>query len=304
MKHHHHENNKHHEHHHHNHGFDPAMGKRFILAIIINLVYVTSEFYLGFRYDSVGLLADAGHNLSDVGGLFISLLAFFMLKKRSDKTFTYGYKKATVLAAFVNSLMLMAAVIIIIYECIEKFIHNSPTSGSAIIITAGVGILINGFTVFLLAKGKEHDLNVKSAYLHMLSDTLVSCGVVLSGGVILFTTWAWIDPVIGLLIAGIILWSSWGVFKESMVLTLDGVPHGIDLEQLQQEILQMENVIDIHHIHIWAVSTTENALTAHIKLQDISLLENSKKEIKEFLAKHNVHHVVLEFESPKHCCLN
>ena len=164
--------------------------------------------------------------------------------------------------------------------------------------------MINGFTVFLLAKGKEDDLNIKSAYLHMLSDTLVSCGVVLSGGVILFTTWAWIDPVIGLLIAGIILWSSWGVFKESMVLTLDGVPHGIDLEQLQQEILQMENVIDIHHIHIWAASTIENALTAHIKLQDISLLENSKKEIKEFLAKHNVHHVVLEFESPKHCCLN
>ena len=130
------------------------MGKRFILAIIINLVYVTSEFYLGVRYDSVGLLADAGHNLSDVGGLLISLIAFFMLKKHPDKTFTYGYKKATVLAAFINSVLLIAAVVIIIYECIEKFIHGSSSSGSAIMITAGIGIIVNGFTVFLLAKGK------------------------------------------------------------------------------------------------------------------------------------------------------
>lgn len=289
MKHHHHE-------HHHNHGFDPAMGKRFIPAIIINIIYVASEFYLGIHYESVGLLADAGHNLSDVGGLFISMIAFFMLKKRPDKIFTYGYKKATVLAAFINSLLLIAAVIIIIYECIEKFIHGSPASGSAIMITAGIGILVNGFTVFLLAAGKEHDLNIKSAYLHMLSDTLVSCGVVLSGGIILFTQWSWIDPVIGLLIAGIILRASWGVFKESVILVLDGVPHDIDSEHLKQELCQFENVTDIHYIHIRAVSTVENELTAHIKLQDLSQFEKTKKKIKDFLEQHNIQHSVLEFE--------
>lgn len=289
-------------HHHHHHAFDPAMGKRFILAIIINLIYVTGEFYLGFRYDSVGLLADAGHNLSDVGGLLISLIAFFMLKKQSDKTFTYGYKKATVLAAFINSLMLMAAVIIIIYECVEKILHGSHTSGIAIMITAGIGILVNGFTVFLLFKGKEHDLNVKSAYLHMLSDTLVSCGVVLSGGIIMWCQWNWIDPIIGLLIAGIILKTSWSVFKESVILTLDGVPHGIDPGHLQQYLSQLENVSDIHHIHIRAISTTENELTAHIKLRNISLLEKTKNEAKDFLLRHNIHHSTLEFESNDCCC--
>lgn len=297
MSHHHH----HHEHHHH-HTFDPALGVRFIIAIIINLIYVAGEFYLGFRYDSVGLLADAGHNLSDVGGLLISLFAFFMLKKHSDKTFTYGYKKATVLAAFINSLMLMAAVIIIIYECIEKFLHTSHTSGTAIMITAGVGILVNGFTVFLLSKGKEHDLNVKSAYLHMLSDTLVSCGVVLSGTIIMWSQWNWIDPIIGLLIALVILRSSWGVFKESIILSLDGVPHGIDPEHLQEALSQLDNVSDIHHIHIRAISTTENELTAHIKLTDITLLEKTKNEVKEFLLQHNIHHSTLEFERKEHCC--
>lgn len=296
MKHHHHDLN------HHHHSYNPATGNSFLWAIGINLLYVAAEFYLGFRYDSVSLLADAGHNLSDVGGLLISLIAFFMLKKHSDKTFTYGYKKATVLAAFINSLMLMSAVIIIIYECIEKFLNGSHVSGIAIIITAGIGILVNGFTVFLLSKGKEHDLNVKSAYFHMLSDTLVSCGVVVSGTIIMWSHWSWIDPIIGLLIAMIILLSSWGVFKESVILTLDGVPHDIDLEHLQQEFVQFENVTDIHHIHIRAISTIENEFTAHIKLQDISLLEKTKNELKQFLQQHNIHHSTLEFESKDYCC--
>ena len=289
----------HHEHHH--HGFDPAMGKRFIFAILINLIYVTGEFYLGFRYDSVGLLADAGHNLSDAGGLLISLTAFFMLKKTSDTTFTYGYKKATVVAAFFNSLLLMAAVAIIIYESIERFIHGSAVSGSAIMITAATGILVNGFTVFLLAKGKEQDLNVKSAYLHMLSDTLVSCGVVFSGGIIFLTGWTRIDPVIGLLIALIILWTARDVFKESVVLMLDGVPHGIDMAHLQLELSQLENVTEVHHIHIWAVSTTENALTAHVQLHDLSLLERTGREIRDFLYAHGIHHATLEFENEGVC---
>lgn len=291
----------HHHHHHHHHHFDPKMGVRFIWAIAINIIYVVCEFYLAFRYDSVGLLADAGHNLSDVGGLLISLIAFFMLRKHSNSTFTYGYKKATVLAAFINSLMLMGAVVVIIYESIEKFSHGSSASGAAIMITAGIGVLINGLTVLLLSKGKEDDLNVKGAYLHMLSDALVSCGVVVSGAIIMFSHLTWIDPVIGLLIAAIILWSSWGVFKESVILVLDGVPNSIDLEQLQQQLSKIENIEDIHHIHIWAVSTTENALTAHIRLCDVAKLDRTKEEVKEFLHHHNIHHSTLEFEKEE-CC--
>lgn len=288
--------------HHHNHAADQAMGKRFILAIILNLVYVASEFYLGFHYDSVGLLADAGHNLSDIGGLFISLIAIFLLRKHSDKTFTYGYKKATVLAAFANSMMLAAAAGIILYECIEKLFHGTTVSGIAIMVTAGIGILVNGFTVFLLSGGKEHDLNVKSAYLHMIADALVSCGVVISGGMIYLTHWTWLDPVIGFLIAGIILWTSRGVLRESLILTLDGVPSDVDVSKLEPALLRIENVADVHHVHIRAVSTTENELTAHVKLYDISLLETTKESLKHVLSEYRIHHSVLEFECLESGC--
>ena len=294
----------HHTHHHHHHhtGSDPATGKRFIAAIVINLIFVAGEFYLGFHYGSVGLLADAGHNASDVAGLLISLIAFFMLKKHAGPIFTYGHKKATVLAAFINSVLLIGAVGVIIYESIEKLLHGSAASGTAIMITAGIGIAVNGFTVVLLSSGKEHDLNVKSAYLHMLADTMVSCGVVISGALIMFSQWTWIDPLIGLFIAGLILRTSWSGFRESIILILDGVPHQIDTEQLRRELSNIDNVDDIHHIHIWAISTTENALTAHVKLRDMTLLEKTKKDLKALLHQLHISHPTLEFESGENCC--
>ena len=292
----------HHNHNHHHHSYTPAAGNRFLWAIGINLFYVAAEFYLGFRYDSVGLLADAGHNLSDVGGLSVSLVAFLMQKKSPDHLFTYGFKKATVLAAFINSVLLLLAVALIVFECIEKFRIGSIASGSAIMVTAGIGIIVNGLTVVLLAKGKEKDINIKSAYLHMLADALVSLGVVISGGLITLTGFAWIDPVVGLGIAAIIVCTSWSTFKESIVLILDGVPHGICPEHLSKEIAGMENVNGIHQLHIRALSTTENALTAHIVLKDISLLNKTKGEIKHFLKHHQIHHSTLEFESTESIC--
>ena len=292
----------HHDHHHHHHSYTPATGHRLLWAIGINLLYVAAEFYLGFRYDSAGLLADAGHNFSDVGGLTVSLAAFWMQKKSPDQLFTYGFKKATVLAAFINSVLLLFAVALIIFECIEKFRVSSIASGSVIMLTAGTGILINGLTVVLLAKGKEKDINIKSAYLHMAADALVSVGVVISGGLITFTGLAWIDPVVGLGIAAIIVCTSWSTFKESIVLILDGVPHGIDIEHLKQEIAGMENVNGIHQLHIRALSTTENALTAHVVLKDISLLDKTKDSIKQFLQHHQIHQSTLEFESPESVC--
>ena len=292
----------HRHHHHHHHSYNPATGKRFLWAIGINLLYVAAEFYLGFRYDSAGLLADAGHNLSDVGGLVISLVAFLIQKKAPDQLFTYGLKKATVLAAFINSVLLLFAVGLIIFECIEKFRVASIASGSAIMITAGIGIIVNGLTVVLLAKGKEKDINIKSAYLHMLADALVSLGVVISGGLITLTDFAWIDPVVGLSIAAIIVCTSLGVFKESIVLILDGVPRGIDIEHLRKEITGLENVKEIHQLHIRALSTTENALTAHIVLKDISLQKQTKETIKHFLLQHQIHHSTLEFECAESMC--
>jgi len=286
----------------HLHDFNPAIGKRFVLAIVINLVYVAAEFLLGYRWDSVGLIADASHNIGDVGSLAISLAAFLLMRKHADATFTYGFRKATVLASFANTVILLGAVSLIVYECIGKFMHGSAASGGAIIITAGIGILVNGLTTLLLSIDKEDDLNVKGAYMHMLADTLVSVGVVVSGGLIMLTGKTWLDPVVGLAIAVIILFSSWSLFKESLTLTLDGVPSGIDLRDLQEEMLEVENVQDVHHIHVWAISTTENGLTAHIKVHEVSGFEKTRDALKSLLRHHDIAHCTLEFESEGYKC--
>lgn len=297
MHHHHHD---HHDHHH--HGFSPETGTRFLIAIALNLLFVIAEFALGFRYDSAGLLADAGHNLGDVGGLIISLAAFFMLKKKADQTFTYGFKKATVLAAFINSLLLVAAVGLIVWECMEKFRSGAAVNGLAVMGTAAAGIAVNGFTVLLLSKGQKCDINIKGAYLHMLADTLVSIGVVVSGALILWTGAPWIDPVIGLVIAGIICWSGAGLFRESLHLILDGVPESVDLPHLSAKLHEIENVAGIHHLHVWAISTTENALTAHVKLKNLARMEDTRSHLKDFLHQHGISHATLEFESASFPC--
>ena len=293
----------HHDYHDHQHrGFSPETGKRFLIAIALNLLFVIAEFALGFRYDSAGLLADAGHNLGDVGGLVISLAAFFMLKKKADQTFTYGFKKATVLAAFINSLLLTAAVVLIVWECVEKFRSGAAVNGLAVMGTAAAGIAVNGFTVLLLSKGQKRDINIKGAYLHMLADTLVSIGVVVSGALILWTGAAWIDPVLGLVIAGIICWSGTGLFRESLHLILDGVPESVDLPHLSAKLHEIENVAGIHHLHVWAISTTENALTAHIKLKDLARMEQTRSLLKDFLHHQGISHATLEFESASFPC--
>lgn len=296
----HHHYHDHHDHHH--HGFSPETGTRFLIAIALNLLFVIAEFALGFQYDSAGLLADAGHNLGDVGGLIISLTAFFMLKKKADQTFTYGFKKATVLAAFINSLLLVAAVGLIVWECVEKFRSGAAVNGLAVMGTAAAGIAVNGFTVLLLSKGQKRDINIKGAYLHMLADTLVSIGVVVSGALILWTGAAWIDPVIGLVIAGIICWSGTGLFRESLHLILDGVPESVDLPHLSAKLHEIENVAGIHHLHVWAISTTENALTAHVKLKDLARMEDTRSHLKEFLHHQGISHATLEFESASYPC--
>ena len=297
-----HEHSHHHEHAHH-HEFNSSFGMRVILAIVVNLAYVTAEFLFGYKWDSVGLIADASHNLGDVGSLVISLTAFLLMKRHSDSTFTYGFRKATILAAFVNSVILLVAVALIVHECIMKFMHGSLASGGAIMSTAGIGIVVNGLTTVLLSKGQEKDLNVKGAYLHMLADTLVSVGVVVSGGLIMLTNCTWLDPLIGLIIAAIILLSSWSLFKESIILTLDGVPHGIDLQLLQDEMLEVENVQNVHHVHVWAISTTEFSLTAHVKVHEVSSFENTKEALKTLLRRHDIAHCTLEFESEdSRCC--
>ena len=272
------------------------LNSAFILGIILNSVFVVTEFLVGFIYNSAGLISDAGHNLSDVASLIIAMLAFRLAKIHPNKSYTYGYKKSTIHVSLINAIILIVAVCFIIYESVEKIINPVVISGKAIGITAGIGVIVNGLTAYLFLKDKDKDLNVKGAYLHMAADALVSVGVVISGIIINISGWYIIDSIIGLGISVIIIISTIDLLKDSVRLALDGVPKGIDSNEIVEHIKHIDNVEDVHHIHIWAISTTQNALTAHIKLKDLNYLEQTKKTIKEELVEHNISHSTLEFE--------
>ena len=293
-----------HEHHHHHHELsaDAVKGRAFLFGIVLNTLFVIGEFAAGFLFQSMGLLADAGHNLGDVSGLLISLAAFLLARKRSCQNYTYGFRKSTIWASLLNAAILLVAVGVIMTECIRKFLSPAEVGGWPIIITAGIGVVINGLTAFLFLREKEHDLNVKGAYLHMLADTLVSVGVVLSGVLMLWTGWNIVDPLIGLVIAVVILFSTWGLLKESVRLAMDGVPEGIQVDVIREHLQEDPNVKAIHHLHIWPISTTENALTAHVVLNDLQQLDATGVRLHEELAEHGISHATLEFESPAaHC---
>lgn len=293
-----------HEHSHshgHNHTIT-SLNKAFIVGIVLNLVFVLVEFGAGFYFDSLALLSDAGHNLSDVVSLVLALLAFRLAKVKANSRYTYGYKKSTVLVSLLNAVILLVAVGGILVESINKLQHPEEVPGGAIAWVAGVGVVINAFTAFLFMKDKEKDLNVKGAYLHMAADTLVSVGVLVAGLIIRQTGWYIIDPIIGIIIAIVILISTWDLLHDSIRLSLDGVPVGIDSEKVKELISQIPGVKDIHHMHIWAISTTENALTAHIVIDNLNNMESLKHEIKHTLEHCNIHHATLEFESRKEHC--
>ena len=292
-----------HHHHHHDHGLI-SLNRSFIVGIVINLAFVVAEFVAGFLSNSMGLLSDAGHNLSDVTSLILALIAYKLTKVQANNRYTYGYKRSTILVSLLNAVILLVAVIIIIVESINKFIHPQPIDGILIIWVAALGVLINGATAWLFVKDKERDLNVKGAYLHMAMDALVSVGVVVSGILIFNTGWTWIDAVVGLIIAIVIILSTWNLLKSSIRLALDGVPGSIDPEEIRQLMLNCEGVKDIHHLHIWALSTTENALTAHIVVPETANIEPLKAKIKRMLAEHQIGHATLEIESTDGVCVD
>ena len=291
-----------HEYHHEHVHELTSLNKSFIIGITLNILFVLVEFGIGFYYDSLGLLSDAGHNLGDVASLVLAMLAFRLAKVHPNSRYTYGYKKSTVLVSLLNAVILLVAVGIIIAESIDKLLHPVPVEGAAIAWTAGVGVIVNAVTAWLFMKDKEKDLNVKGAYLHMAADTLVSVGVVISGIIIMYTGWTLVDPIIGLVIAVIIVISTWGLLHDSLRLSLDGVPVGIDSEKVGQIILAQSGVESFHHLHIWALSTTETALTAHIVIENLRCMEEVKHAVKHQLEHVGIHHATLEFESKGACC--
>ena len=293
-----------HEHsHQHSHTINAeSLNKAFIIGIVLNLAFVVIEFAAGFWFDSLALLSDAGHNLSDVVSLVLALLAFRLAKVKANERYTYGYKKSTILVSLLNAVILLVAVGAIVIESIHKLSNPAVVPGGAIAWVAGVGVLINAFTAFLFMKDKEKDLNVKGAYLHMAADALVSVGVLVAGIVISRTDWYIIDPIIGLIVAVVILISTWNLLHDSLRLTLDGVPTSIDSQKVVEAIRALPGVDDVHHIHIWAISTTENALTAHIVLKQPEGMQELKHLIRHRLEDFGIGHATLEFEVPgEHC---
>ncbi len=293
-----------HEHsHQHSHAINAeSLNKAFIIGIVLNLAFVVIEFAAGFWFDSLALLSDAGHNLSDVVSLVLALLAFRLAKVKANERYTYGYKKSTILVSLLNAVILLVAVGAIVIESIHKLNNPAVVPGGAIAWVAGAGVLINAFTAFLFMKDKEKDLNVKGAYLHMAADALVSVGVLVAGIVISRTGWYIIDPIIGLIVAVVILISTWNLLHDSLRLTLDGVPTSIDSQKVVKAIRALPGVDDVHHIHIWAISTTENALTAHIVLKQPESMQEVKHLIRHRLEDFGIGHATLEFEVPgEHC---
>lgn len=292
-----------HEHHHHHPAltYDQTTGRNFILGIVLNLAFVLIEAGAGLWLGSLALLSDAGHNLSDVFSLLLALLAFRMMRIQPSQKYTYGYKRMTILVSLVNALLLFVAVAAILWSSVEKILHPSPVQGDVVAWVAGIGILVNAFTAYLFFKGKDHDLNVKGAYLHMAADTLVSVGVLVAGVVIQLTGWYIVDPLIGIVVGVAILFSSWGLLRDSMTLTLDGVPRGIDPKKVKQTMLDQRGVIGVHHLHIWALSTTENALTAHVVVDDLAEEKEIKHAVKGALAAVGVQHATLELEKSGEC---
>ena len=274
----------------------------FVVCIAVNLLFVVIEAGIGFFANSLSLLSDAGHNLSDVFSLLLVLIAFRLAKIHPNANYTFGYKKSTVLISLLNAIILLVAVGLIVVESIYKFQNPTSVDGSTISWTAGIGIIINGLTAVMLMRSQKTDLNVRGAYLHMVADTLVSVGVVVSGLVISMTGWYVVDPIVSLVIAVVILVSTWRLLSDSLRLSLDGMPEGISLEQATDLLRNHENVVDVHHVHIWAISTTDNALTAHVVVNNIEDMEATKKDLKQALRQMGIGHSTLEFETTSaHC---
>ncbi|HZE85139.1 MAG TPA: cation diffusion facilitator family transporter [Puia sp.] len=293
---------------HHHHQVDlKDVNRAFVVGILLNFAFVVIEVVVGLSIHSLSLLSDAGHNLADVASLAMSLIAFRLLKVKPNEKYTYGYKKTTILVALLNAAILLLSLGAIGYEAIHRLMSSpEPIPGKTISIVAAIGILINTVTALLFLRNKDNDLNVRGAFLHLLSDAIVSAGLVLGGIIILYTNLFWIDAVLSLIIAIIILFSSWQLLKDSLRLSLDGVPEGIEPRKIREIIGKMSGVIDFHHIHIWAISTTENALTAHLVVapdSDMATIERLKIDIKHELLHQKIQHATLEIELRDTPCL-
>ena len=282
----------------HGHAHAPAdFGRAFAIGIVLNLGFVIAETVFGFLANSMALLADAGHNLSDVLGLVVAWAGAVMARRASSPRFTYGLKKASILAALINGLFLLVAVGAIGAEAIRRLFSPAPTDGATVIVVAAIGIIINGATALMFARGRETDINIRGAYLHMAADAAVSGAVVFAGLVILWTGQRWVDPVMSLAVAAIILWGSIGLIKESVWMSLAGVPRGIDVDEVEAALGELDGVETVHDLHVWPLSTTETALTAHLVAPDVPSTDGLLSAARAMLHdRFRIEHCTLQIE--------
>ena len=257
------------ESHHHHHHAAPDYSRAFAVGVALNIIFVVIEVAYGVMANSLALITDAGHNLSDVLGLLLAWGASYLAGKKPSRRRTYGYSRATILASMFSGLLLLAAVAVISWEAVNRFFTPSEPVGQTIMIVAGIGVLINSITAWFFVSGKDHDLNIRGAYLHMAADALVSLGVVISGFVIWKFGLKWFDPLSSLLISAVIFWSTWGLLRDSLNLAVDAVPRDIDPEVIRKWLSDQPGVEGLHDLHIWPISTTQTALTAHLLMPEL-----------------------------------
>ena len=252
-------------HDHSSHAHAPAnYGRAFLIGTILNLGFVGIEAGYGFAANSVALLADAGHNLSDVLGLLIAWGAAILSRRRPSANYTYGLRRTSILAALFNAVLLLVAVGAIAWEALNRIAQPQPVEGGTVMAVAAVGIVVNGITAWLFASGRKGDINIRGAFLHMAADAAVSAGVVVSGFAITRTGWLWLDPVTSLVIVAVILIGTWGLLRDSVAMALDRVPEGILPHEVEDALTALPGVVRIHDLHIWSISTTDAALTCHL----------------------------------------
>jgi len=293
------------ESHHHHHHAAPDYNRAFAVGVALNVGFVVIEVFYGVMANSLALITDAGHNLSDVMGLLLAWGANYLAGKQPSPRRTYGYSRATILASMFSAFLLLAAVAIISWEAVNRFFTPSEPAGQTIMVVAGIGVLVNAITAWFFVSGKDHDLNIRGAYLHMAADALVSLGVVISGFVIWKFGLKWFDPLSSLLIAVVIFWSTWGLLRDSLNLAIDGVPRNVDPGAVRDWLSAQAGVEGMHDLHIWPISTTETALTAHLLMskppENDEFLHHLASQVQE---KFKISHATFQIERGgfKHAC--
>ena len=301
-----HDHHHHHDHSHsHDHGHSHApdsFGWAFAVGAALNAAFVVTELIFGYAANSLALISDAVHNFSDVIALLLAWGATWLAQKQPTQQHTYGYRRASILAALLNAGLLLVAVGGIVVEAINRLQEPGPVAGWTVVAVAALGVLINGGTALLFMRGRHGDLNIRGAYLHMAADAGVSFGVVVAAFVIMFTGWQWVDPAISLCIAAVVLVSGWGLARDSVNLALDGVPKGIGLADVKDYLGRLDGVTEVHDLHIWAMSTNETALTAHLVRPggyDDSFLHHVCEELSH---RFNIQHATLQIEAGSDVC--